>query len=192
METRTHFTDTALSSYDLGLAYGAIPSGSGKPIIRGETGLINQAANTDSMTDVSADTQGIWLHNILWGSINPTGLIDNWWYARDQIYKTVDLRSQYKNYYTFIKDIPLNNGKYVDAAATTSNAKIRAWGQKDLTNQKAHLWIANTDHVWTNTSTIARDQWNGHHLRVCSKHLLQCGMVEYLHRHAFQFTGPVQ
>ena len=42
-------------------------------------------------------------------------------------------------------------GKYVDAAATTSNAKIRAWGQKDLTNQKVHLWIANTDHVWTNT-----------------------------------------
>lgn len=149
-----HFTDTALSNYDLGLAYGAYPSGSGKPIIRGETGLINQAANTNSMTDVSADTQGIWLHNILWGSINPTGLIDNWWYAKDQIYKTVDLRSQYKNYYTFIKDIPLNNGKYVDAAATTSNAKIRAWGQKDLTNQRVHLWIANTDHVWTNTSTI--------------------------------------
>jgi hypothetical protein len=106
------------------------------------------------MTDVSADTQGIWLHNLLWGSINPTGLIDNWWYARDQIYKTVDLRSQYKYYYTFIKDVPLNNGKYVDAAATTSNAKIRAWGQKDLTNQKAHLWIANSDHVWTNTGTI--------------------------------------
>jgi hypothetical protein len=151
----THFTDTALSNYDLGLAYGAYQSGSLKPIIRGETGLINQVANTDSMTNVSADTQGTWLHNLIWGSINPTGLIDHWWYARDQIYKTVDLRGQYKNYYTFIKDIPLNNGKYVDAVAAVSNTKIRAWGQKDLTNQRVHLWIANTDHVWTNTATVA-------------------------------------
>ena len=114
----THFQDTALSTYDLGQAYGALESGSGKPVIRGETGLINQSANTDSMADVSADTQGIWLHNLIWGGINPTGLIENYWYAKDQIYNTVDLRGQYKNYYTFIKDIPLNNGKYVDALHT--------------------------------------------------------------------------
>ncbi len=150
-----HFQDTALSTYDLGQAYGALESGSGKPIIRGETGLINQSANTNSMTDVSSDTQGIWLHNLIWGGINSTGLIENYWYAKDQIYKTVDLRGQYKNYYTFIKDIPLNNGKYVDASAVVSNPKIRAWGQKDLTNQRIHLWIANTDHVWTNTEPIA-------------------------------------
>lgn len=151
----THFQDTALSSYDLGLAYGALQSGSGKPIMRGETGLINQDANTDSMADVSADKLGIWLHNLIWGGINPTGLIESYWYARDHIYNSVDLRGQYKYYYLFIKDIPLNNGKYVDAAATTSDPKLRAWGQKDLTNQRAHLWIANTDHVWTNTGTIA-------------------------------------
>jgi len=151
----THYTDTALSNYDLGLAYGALQSGSGKPIIRGETGLIDQGANTDSMSDLSADKQGVWLHNLIWGSINPNGLIDNYWYAKDQIYKTVDLRGHFKSYYTFIKDIPLNNGKYVDAATTTSSTTIRAWGQKDLTNQKAHLWIANTDHVWTRMGTIA-------------------------------------
>jgi len=152
-----HFKDTALATYDLGLAYGALESGSGKPIIRGETGLINQEANTDSMADVSADTQGVWLHNLIWGGINPTGLIENYWYAKDQIYKTVDLRYHFKNYYNFIKDIPLNNGHYVDAAVVVNpaNPKLRVWGQKDLTNQKVHLWIANTDHVWTNTGTIS-------------------------------------
>jgi len=151
----THFQDTALSTYDLGAVYGALASGSKKPIIRGETGLINQAANTDSMADLSADKQGIWLHNLIWGGINPSGLIENYWYAQAHIYNTVDLRYQFKNYYTFIKDIHLNNGKYVDVAAAVSNPKIRAWGQKDLTNQRAHLWIANTDHVWTNTGSIA-------------------------------------
>jgi hypothetical protein len=149
-----HFQDTALSTYDLGLAYGALESGSGKPIIRGETGLIDQEANTDSLTNVSVDTQGIWLHNLIWGGINPTGLIENYWYARDHIYKNMDLRYQFKNYYNFINDIPLNNGKYVDASAIVSNPKLRAWGQKDLTNQRVHLWIANTKHVWTNPTAI--------------------------------------
>ena len=44
----THFKDTALATYDLGKDYGALASGSNKPTIRGETGLINQEANTDS------------------------------------------------------------------------------------------------------------------------------------------------
>ncbi len=149
-----HFQDTALSTYDLGKQVGALQSGSGKPVIRGETGLIDQGANTDSATSVSTDLQGLWLHNLLWGGINPTGLIENYWYARDHIYKTVDLRYHFKSYYTFIKDIPLNNGKYVDAAAVVSNNKLRAWGQKDLTNQRAHLWIANTDNLWTNKNPI--------------------------------------
>ena len=148
-----HFQDTALATYDLGLAYGAFEAGSGKPIIRGEMGLIDFAANTDSFTNVSADTQGIWLHNLIWGGINPTGLIENYWYAQEHIYNTVDLRPLYKNYYLFIKDIPLNNGNYVDASADVSNPKLRVWGQKDLTNQRVHLWISNIDHIWTNKRT---------------------------------------
>lgn len=149
----THFYDTALATYDLGLAYGAKqPGGAGKPIMRGETGLINSASSTDSQTsDVFADTGGVWLHNLIWGGINPTGLIESYWYANSHIYSsTFDHRNEYKKYYEFIKDVPLNNGNYVDAAATSSNSKLRVWGQKDLTNQNAHLWIANIDHTWTN------------------------------------------
>jgi hypothetical protein len=150
-----HFRDTALATYDLGKLYGTLESGSSKPTIRGETGLIEVEANTGSLADLSADKQGIWLHNLIWGGINPTGLIENYWYAEDHIYDSMDLRYQFKNYYTFIKDIPLNNGYYVDASAIVPNPKLRAWGQKDLTNQMAHLWIANTDHAWANTEPVA-------------------------------------
>jgi hypothetical protein len=148
------FNDTALATYDLGLQYGAFESGSAKPIIRGETGLIDHEADTGSSINLSSDTQGIWLHNLIWGGINPTGLIEHYWYASKHIYNATDLRYQFKNYYEFIKDIPLNNGNYVDAAVTVSNPDIRVWGQKDLTNHQAHLWIANTDHYWTNTETL--------------------------------------
>ena len=150
-----HFQDTALATYDLGIQFGALESGSNKPTIRGETGLTEIETDTGSFANLSVDTQGIWLHNLIWGGINPTGLIEHYWYTEDHIYNTVDLRYHYKNYYAFIKDIPLNNGSYVDASASVSNPRIRAWGQKDLTNQKAHLWIATTDHVWTNIRPIS-------------------------------------
>jgi hypothetical protein len=116
--------------------------------------LLVKEADEYTIADVSADTQGIWLHNLIWGGINPTGLIENYWFAGEHIYDTVDLRYQFKNCYMFIKDIPLNDGKYVDASATVSNPKLRAWGQKDLTNQRAHLWIGNTDNIWTNNKPI--------------------------------------
>ncbi|MBI5650293.1 MAG: DUF5060 domain-containing protein [Chloroflexi bacterium] len=149
----THFGDTALSTLDLGLAYGAKQSGgASKPIMRGETGLTNFASNTDSYTsDLDADTGGVWLHNLVWGGINHSGLIESYWYANVHIYGAGgDHRGQYKNYYQFIKDVPLNNGNYADVAATVSNPKLRAWGQKDLVNKKAHLWIAHSDHTWRN------------------------------------------
>jgi hypothetical protein len=147
-----HFQDTALATFDLGRQYGALETGSGKPTMRGETGLIE--SYNGPTTDLSADTQGIWLHNLIWGGINPSGIIENYWF-RDHIYNdTMDSRYQFKNYYQFIKEIPLNNGYYVDASVNVSNQELRAWGQKDLINQKAHLWIANTDHVWTNTKPV--------------------------------------
>ena len=149
-----HFQDTALATYDLGKQYGAFESGSNKPTIRGETGLIESEADTNSSVNLSTDTEGIWLHNLIWGGINPSGIIENYWFS-DHIYNdTLDLRYQYKNYYTFIKDIPLNNGHYIDASTIVSNPKLRAWGQKDLINQRVHLWIANTDHIWTNTNPV--------------------------------------
>ena len=59
-----------------------------------------------------------------------------------------DHRPMFKTFYRFIKVVPLNNGEYEAAAASVSNPNLRVWGQKDLTNQRLHLWIANKNHTW--------------------------------------------
>ena len=45
-------------------------------------------------------------------------------------------------------NIPLNNGLYQDAAAVLTDGQLRVTGQKDLVNNRAHLWIQNTNHTW--------------------------------------------
>jgi hypothetical protein len=58
--------------------------------------------------------------------------------------------NHYGAYYAFLKDLPLNNGSYQDARAVVSNSVLRAWGQKDLVNDRAHLWLQNSRHTWKN------------------------------------------
>jgi hypothetical protein len=147
------YADTALATYNASMRYGAKqPGGAGKPVIRGEIGF-----GDSSNTEILRDTDGIWLHNFIWGGINPGGLIESYWYDNKHIYSLdrdgrfhFDLRAQFRGYYRFIRDVPLNNGKYVDAAAEATNSDLRVWGQKDLTNQRAHLWIQNIQHTWKN------------------------------------------
>ena len=151
------FADAAQASYDVSLQYGAAqPGGAGKPVIRGETGFTKEG--TEPGTDqLQNDTQGIWLHNFVWAGINAGGLIESYWYENSHIYSqnengsyAFDHRSQYRTFYNFISDIPLSNGHYQAAQATVSNNNLRAWGQKDLVNGQAHLWVQNKDHTWRN------------------------------------------
>ena len=60
------------------------------------------------------------------------------------------MRPQFKAYYDFIHDIPLNNGFYRDAGATSTNSLLRVWGQIDVQDGRAHLWIQNREHTWRN------------------------------------------
>ncbi|HEX9077670.1 MAG TPA: hypothetical protein VF932_17930, partial [Anaerolineae bacterium] len=146
-----HFNDTALATYDVSLLYGASQVGGvGKPVLRGETGLTDSGTQPPTNA-IQRDANATWLHNLVWGSINSGGLVDLYWYETPHIYgNTFDHRNEYGNYYRFIKDIPLDNGKYVDAGATSTNGSIRAWGQKDPVNGQAHLWIQNINHTWQN------------------------------------------
>jgi hypothetical protein len=149
----TEFYDTALADYNPSSVYGALQSGGArKPTIRGETGL------TDSGTQPATNAvtgNSLWLHNFLWAQLNPGGLIESYWYPNVHIYSsTFDYRNEYGNLYRFVSGLPLNNGKYVDAAASQPSG-IRAWGQKDLTHQTAFLWIANASHTWNSTGTLA-------------------------------------
>jgi hypothetical protein len=44
----------------------------------------------------------------------------------------------------------LNNGHYIDAQATLTDVNLRVTGQKDVTNNRAHLWVQNIRHSWKN------------------------------------------
>lgn len=152
------FNDAALFTADQSLVLGAEqPRAPGMPVMRGETGWIFSAADLFAQ-DVS---QGTWLHNMIWGGINPGGLIEHFWIGaptNNQIYNEIkvlpehDHRSAYGAFYRFIKDVPLNNGLYVDANAQSSNDDLRVWGQKDSLNGRAHLWIQNRNHTWKNVA----------------------------------------
>ena len=54
----------------------------------------------------------------------------------------------YKYFSDFIANIPLNNGHYQDAEATLTDTNLRVTGQKDLVNNRAHIWIQNSNHTW--------------------------------------------
>ena len=148
--------DPALATFNRSMSYGAKqPGGSGKPVIRGETGFV-ETGSGPAIRDFDADTAGVWLHKFLWGQINSGGMMEFYWYTggadghinRDR--SGVDLRPEFGKYYRFIKDVPLSNGKYEDISASISGTGIRVWGQKDTTNGSAHLWIGNLNHTWGN------------------------------------------
>ena len=97
---------------------------------------------------------------LIWGGINPGGLIESDRYVDEHIYNknedgsvNFDHRPHFRAYYDFIRDVPLNNGHFQDANAVTSGENLRVWGQKDLVNNTAHLWIQNSTHTWRNVVT---------------------------------------
>jgi len=133
------------------------------PVIRGETGLVEYGDTNSLTSQLDNDIwgtgpdqgQGVWLHNYVWGQINPGGLIESYWYESyngRHIYGNKDHRGHFKTYYDFIRDIPLSNGDYQDAAASCSATGMRAWGQKDSIARRADLVIQNINHTWYNVS----------------------------------------
>jgi hypothetical protein len=113
--------------------------------VRGETGIDfpgRQAWNRDLLKD----TGGVWLHNNLWGQINPAGMLDLFWWAQETIPPA--LYRHFLAYRNFMEGIPLNNGQYRDLAAQTSSPFLRAWGQRDDASGRMHLWAQNTQHTW--------------------------------------------
>ncbi|MFB3903315.1 MAG: hypothetical protein ACE15E_07670 [Acidobacteriota bacterium] len=125
-----------------------------KPIVRGEAGIdfVNTQAENP---DLARDTQGIWLHNYLWSCLDPGALYEQYWWKNN-------LRSQpgpdgqpglyevYKSFFDFVRNLPVNNGRYADAAAAASDPGLRVVGQKNVTDSAAHLWIQNRQHTWRN------------------------------------------
>ncbi len=142
--------DAAAFSRKLSLTHGALQlQGAGKPLMRGETGWVFTGEDPFLHDDVA----GVWLHNLIWAGINAGGMIESYWWSNLHIVHPrgdFDYRYLYRSYYNFIHQIPLNNGRYQAADAQTNHPHLRAWGQKDLVNGRAHLWVQNSQHTWKN------------------------------------------
>jgi hypothetical protein len=119
--------------------------GAQKPLVRGETG-VDYVGNQNYNPDLLKDTQGLWLHNNLWGQVNAGGMADLFWWATETIPQTIF--NNFLTFRSFMDGIPLSNGHYQDSQAVTSNAQLRAIGQRDDVNGRMHLWIQNTQHSW--------------------------------------------
>jgi hypothetical protein len=156
-ESDPQFFDAALETADLSLQYGARePGGANKPLIRGETGFVveNSGQPTAQFQD---DTQGVWLHNFIWGGVNAGGMLESYWYEREHIYRqfpngtfAFDHRPHFGVYHQFIRGVPLNNGRYQALEAQVSEDQIRVLGQRDPVGGRAHLWVQNRAHTWKN------------------------------------------
>lgn len=117
-----------------------------KPLIRGETGLSDSRADGDECPELDADVANLWLKKKVWAQILPSAVIETpWWRERLDPTKRWAIARPYA---TFLEDIPLNNGHYINAYAVTTSPNLRAWGQKDLVNNRAHLWIDNAPYTW--------------------------------------------
>ena len=142
------FDDRERLDYDTALDGARSVSGAGKPIVRGEGGL-NIPTTTDiEMPEVASDVNGVWLHNLLWGTLNSGGLYELYWYTGNIV--AHNLYFQYKPVSDFLSNLPLSNGRYRDAQAVAEDAAVAVVGQTDRTGGRAHLWIYNRSHTWWN------------------------------------------
>ncbi len=143
--------DTALLTAALSLELGGrMRTGPSKPVTRGEVGIWDDEGDWggDENSERTRDTQGIWLHNLIWGQINPGGLIELYWDAYN--IRQHNLYHHFKAFRNFMDGIPLTNGRYEDARATTTDENLRAWGQVDRIAHRGHLWIHHRLHTWKN------------------------------------------
>lgn len=125
-----------------------------KPIIRGETAFTNLQKFSDPYKGsayhgqdqaIMDDTEGIWWRKWAWAQLDAGGLYEIYWFAEPLLTRKF---THSKAYQAFMSGIPLSNGNYQDVSATVSNIDMRVLGQKDLTSNRAHLWIDNSPYTW--------------------------------------------
>ena len=174
--------DSALMTYSIGTQTGGNANRVVRmPVIRGEVGISGNNVYGDTYKDyywtgenqqLIDDTDGVWYRKFVWGQVNPSGVIDMYWWKENMVKN--GLAKYAKAFQLFMSGIPLSNGNYRDATANTSRTALRAWGQKDLISNRAHLWIDNAPHTWkavvdhnyspeawSGTVTYAKDSTSG-------------------------------
>lgn len=118
----------------------------GKPVVRGETGIENA---TGPMPDLTNNNPGVYYHNMLWVQLQPNVFFDpNYWWAEHL--SKIDRESISKPFWYFVKSLDLNQGGYIDAAASATSSYVQPVGQKNLTKKEAVLWIRHKNYLWKN------------------------------------------
>lgn len=150
--------DPALAVRKYGVLLNSYSQRIGKPAMWGETGIrgpniygspYKGIYYTGESQELADDVSGVWFRKFVWGHVDSEATANIcWWIAAVRKY---GLTRYIKYYQSFMEDIPLSNGHYVDARAVTSTPALRAWGQKDLVNNRAHLWIDNQPATWKKT-----------------------------------------
>jgi hypothetical protein len=124
----------------------AAAAGLGKPVVWGEQAIDSTQSPDVQEPLLAQDQEGVWLHKITWARSGPGGVYPLYWYTEHIMDK--GLHGIYGAWNRFMRDIPLSNGGYRDARATTSDPHLRVFGQKDVENGRAHLWVDNSRHTW--------------------------------------------
>jgi hypothetical protein len=118
----------------------------GKPVVWGELGIDGGEGTDYQEPRLEQDRDGVWLHKLLWARTGPGGVYPIYWYS--QWVEEYRLHPIFGAWNRFMQGIPLDNGRYVDAEALSSNPQIRVLGQKDVEAGQAHLWLDNRQHTW--------------------------------------------
>lgn len=116
----------------------------GMPVMRGETGI---TFSDDPTNYLKSTNPGIWFHNLNWAQLHSGGMSDPGYWFSEQLLK-VDAAGIVAPFAKFVNTLDINKGGYVDIGSTSSNAKLRAFGQKNLNSNKAYLWVQNADNTW--------------------------------------------
>jgi hypothetical protein len=119
-----------------------------KPTILGENGITNDGGVTP-ISDLQKTNLGVWYHNLIWaGLYNAAIYSPNYWFSEH--INNIEKQTIGKPFANFVSTLDLNKGGYANISATSSNNKLRVFGQKNTAKGKAHLWIQNSDHTWRN------------------------------------------
>jgi hypothetical protein len=118
--------------------------GFGKPGHWGECSLFD--TNYQEHAQLGADTNGVWLHKWIWARCGAGFVYPTYW-TTEAIWSN-NLHHLFGNWNRFMSGMPLANSRYADSGATSTAARLRVIGQKDVPAGHAFLWLDNRDHTW--------------------------------------------
>jgi len=123
-----------------------------KPIISGEIGLFSPESDLFSLLENT--NPGIWYHKLLWSQLSPEVFFapNYWWSEHLSAFQRETISRPFS---LFIKEIPLNQGGFSNAQASSNNHNIGVLGQKNIERGMAYLWVRNINHTWRNNAPVS-------------------------------------